>query len=63
MSIEIRERTLSEKLMWYAAFIEDAGSRQELVAAAVQLPALLREAADALSDGTLNAQSKDANDA
>lgn len=48
---ELRERTLSEKLMWYAAFIEDAGSRQELVAAAVQLPALLREAADALSGG------------
>lgn len=45
---EIRERTLPEKLSWYAALIEDAGSRQELVAAAVQLPALLREAAAAL---------------
>lgn len=48
MSAEIRERTLREQLMWYAAFIEDAKSRQEIVAAAIQLPTLLRKAADLL---------------
>lgn len=47
--IEIRERTLSEKLMWYAAFIEDNKSSTYLIAAAIQLPSLLREAADQLT--------------
>lgn len=49
MTIEIRERTLQEKLMWYAAFIEDAKTSTDLVAAVIQLPPLLREAADALT--------------
>lgn len=49
-TIEIRERTLREKLMWYAAFFEDAKSRDELVAAAIQIAPLLRQAADALPD-------------
>lgn len=49
---EIRERTMSEKLHWYASFIEDAKSRQEIVAAAVQLPSLLRDAADKIDSLT-----------
>ncbi len=49
MSIEIRERTLPEKLMWYASLIDDAKTSADLMAAAIQLPALLREAADKIS--------------